>query len=118
MRGLPGEAEQVSLDPGAPAHRRPVQALGLQHGSLLDVELEVGAQPALPTGRLRYMIKLNLVFGKGCRKRNAVYVTEVSHLGRVERPGECRATEEAAAEAGALLVRPVDQRQAPRRVVV
>ena len=45
VRGLPGEDGEVALDAEGPEHRRRGLATALEHGSLLDVQLDVGAAP-------------------------------------------------------------------------
>ena len=113
VRGLAAEAEPVALDPGAARDRARPQSLRLEHRALLDVELEVGAEPARvargPRGR---RVELDAVLGQDLGDRAAsASVSEVELFGD-QGAGEGGAAEEAAAEPGALLVGPVDSTRA------
>ena len=115
VRGLAAEPEAVALDPGAAADRGGPQALRLEHRPLLDVQLEVGGEPPLAARRLRREIQIDAVLRQHLGEPAALAIAQVPHLGGVEGPRERGAAEQAAPEARALLVGPVDQRQGPRR---
>ena len=102
--------------PAQPVTAATCDPLGLQHRSLLDVQLEVGADAlaardgvAAPArGRRRSPPAPRRPAAPRRRSRAA------SSPGS-RRPGDRRAAEEAAAEARALLVGEVDERERPRR---
>ena len=60
----PRDHEAEALDADAAAHRRRRDALGLEHGALLDVELEVGAEPLQPGAALEDALELDAVLGE------------------------------------------------------
>ena len=82
-----------------------------QHRALLDVPLDVGARAAQLGARLARAIELDVVAGHHVLQALAVAVAEVAHLVGIECPGAARRAEQAAPEAGALLVRPVHEPQ-------
>ena len=103
-------SRSTPAQPVTAAARRP---LGLHPRPLLDVQLEVGAEPVLRAaphsparGRARPRSRPGPRRSPGPRRR----ARPASAL-RVERAGEGRAAEQAAAEARALLVGPVDEHQ-------
>ena len=112
VRGLAAELEAQPLDPGAAGDGRRPQALGLHPRPLLDVQLEVGAEPRPPRARTRSARSSSTPFSAStsASARPSASRRPASAV-RVERAGEGRAAEEAAPEAGALLVRPVDQHE-------
>jgi hypothetical protein len=115
VRGLAREDRQMALHAERAEHRGRGLAAALQHRSLLDVQLQIRAGAAQLGVRLVRAIQLHPVARDHVLEPLAVAVAQVAHLVDVERPGAGRGAEQAAAEAGALLVGPVDQAQAHGR---
>jgi hypothetical protein len=112
--GLAGEAEAVALVADRPAHRGDGDALGLQHRALLDVELQVGAQPLAASLRLADAVEVDAVLGDHLAQHAAVRVAQLARRRGVQGARHGRASEQAAPEARALLVGEVDQGHAVR----
>ncbi len=118
VRGRPVEAQPQALDAGAARRPRRRLSRGLEHRPLLDVQLEVGADRAesrsSASGAAR---ELDAACSASDRGGTAVPSAsrQARELARVEGAAERRAAEQAAAEAGALLVGEVDQDQVARR---
>ena len=84
----------------------------LQHRPLLDVELEVGAQPVAPRAGLGAPDRARRRCSASTSGSAAPSASRSSRdRGGVERSRERRAAEQAAPEAGALLVGPVDEHE-------
>jgi hypothetical protein len=115
VRGLAGEREAMPLDAEGAGHGRDRHALPLQHGALLDVQLQVGNQPRAPARRVRRALELDAVLGEHVADPASVRVRERGDGGGIERARDGRAAEQAASEARALLVGEVDQRHRPSR---
>ena len=106
---VPLDAEGSQYDPERQAER-------LEDGALLDVQLEVGGRRVELAPRLERSVEVDPVLGERVRERDAVPVRELAELVLVgHRPGRCARAEQAAAEARALLVGPVDEAQGDRR---
>ena len=112
MRGLAREDRHVALDPAGPEHRRGGLTAALEDRPLLDVELEVGARPAQPLAGLVHAVELDVVTGEHVLEPLAVAIAQVTDLVDLERAGAGGRTEQAATEARALLVGPVDEPKA------
>ena len=113
MAGLAGEGDRVALDAEAADHGRGGLARLLQARALLDVQLEVGGD----VGQLglAHRVEVDVVLLQRVRERDALVVLEVADRVGVERARGGGRAEQAAAEARALLVGPVDQLQRDRR---
>ena len=116
MRRLAGEDADVALDAAGSQHGGRGLAAALQHRSLLDVQLEVGARAPQPGARLARALELYAVARDDVLEALAVAVAQVPDLAHVERAGTGRGAEQAAPEARALLVGPIDQPQPYRRL--
>ena len=111
----PLNVEPVPLHPGGAAHGGHGHALAVEHRSLLDVELEVGAQALTPPGGRAHRAQVHAVLAHHGGDVAAVGVGQAGQRPGIERPGHGRAAEEAAPEAGALLVGEVHQGHPVRR---
>ena len=107
----PGEDRDAALDPERPEHGRGRLLLALEHRALLDVQLEVRARPLQLRARLVHLGEVDVVAGDDVLEPLAVAVLEVADLVDVERPRAGGRAEQAAPEARALLVGPVDEAQ-------
>ena len=112
VRGLPVEDDAVTLDADGAEHRADGETLALEHRALLDVQLEVGADVLEPRAGLVRAVELDAVLAHDVLEPLATGVDEIAHGIRIEGAGDRRAAEQAAPEARALLVGPVDQRDA------
>ena len=110
MGGLSVPDHAMTLDSERAEHDSERQSERLEHGALLDVELEIRGRGLELGAGVEGRVEVDVVLGQGIRKRDPVAVDEPAELVLVgHRPcGRARA-EEAAAEARALLVGPVDQ---------
>ena len=116
MRDPPADREPEPLHPDAAADGGRLDALRLQNRPLLDVELQVGVDPLEPRAGLEHAVELDAVLGQHPGGQAAVGVPGAAQLCQVEGARDRRAAaEQAAAEAGALLVRPVHKGQRPGR---
>jgi hypothetical protein len=114
----------------APRHARALDAEGaeddaerqverLEHGSLLDVQLEVGGGVLELPARLDRAVEVDAVLAQCVRQRDPVAVGQPPQLVLVgHRAGRRRRAEQRAAEARALLVGPVDQAHGQRRLAL
>jgi hypothetical protein len=112
MRVRAGEAHAVALHAERPEHDAERQVELLEHRPLLDVQLEVGGGAAQPLARLAHPVELDAVSGQRVRQCRPVAVGQAAHRVGVERARAGARAHQAAAEARALLVGPVDQLQA------
>ena len=106
--GLAGEARTEAEHPGDRRDDAEVDAIALQHGPLLDVQLQVGAELADPR-RLAQPPEVEAGLGHRVRDAPALPVLQVAV------PAECTAAEHPGLEAAALLVvEGDDPERAPR----
>ena len=110
VRGLALPRDEVTLDAERPQDDAERKVQRLEHGALLDVQLEVGGRILELRPRLERPVEIDAVLGERVRQRNAVGVTPLAKLVLVghRARGGARA-EQRAAEARALLVGPVDE---------
>src|SRR5215203_2671546 len=108
---LARKADGVTLHTEGAKHHPERQVHPLQDGTLLDVQLEVGDGVFELPSRLVDPVEIHTVLLKGVRQADAVAVFEVAQVVGFQRTrGRARA-EQAAAEAGPLLVGPVHETQ-------
>ncbi len=105
----PVKLEAEPLDAGTAGDGGAALALRVEDRALLDVKLEVGADRADPLVRPRSRPEVDAGRGEDVADALAAGIGEVGESGRVERPGERRAAEQAATETRPLLVGEVDQ---------
>ena len=100
----------MALDAERPEDDAERQVERLEHGALLDVQLEVGGGRVELRAGVERRVEVDAVRGERVRKRDPVAIRELAQLVLVGHRscGRARA-EEAAAEARALLVGPVDE---------
>ena len=116
VRRLAAECHEMALDAEGAEHDAERQVEGLQHRPLLDVELEVGRRVLQLRARLERAVEIDAVRRERVRQRDPVRVAALAQLVLVaHRAGGRRRAEERAAEARALLVRPVDEAHGQRR---
>ena len=109
MGALAGEADDMALDAVGPEHDRQGQVEALEHRALLDVQLQVGGRAGeLPAGVSR-ALEVDSVLGQHVGQRRAGGVAQAPEEIRVEALRDGARAEQAAAEAEALLVGPVDE---------
>src|SRR5215211_5786951 len=111
MRLLARETDGVTLDAEGAKHHSERQVHPLQYRTLFDVQLEVGyGILELPPG-LVDPVEVDTVLGQCIGQGHAVAVFEVANVVRFQ--GACggAGAEEAAPEAGALLVSPINEPQ-------
>ncbi len=114
--GLAAEGDLVALDAEGAEHHPERQVEGLEHRALLDVELEIRRRALELRPRLERAVEVDAVLGERVRQRDAVRVAALAQLVLVaHRAGGRRGAEERAAEAGTLLVGPVDEPHGQRR---
>ena len=119
VRGLAAERDRVALDAEGAEHDAERQVERLEHRPLLDVELEVGRRVFELRARLERAVEVDAVRGERVRERDPVRVAPLAQLVLVaHRAGGRRRAEERAAEARALLVRPVHEPHGQRRCPV
>ena len=104
--------------PDRAEHDRGRLVARLEHRALLDVQLEVGARALQVRAGVVHLREVDVVAGDDVLEPLALAVLEVAHLVDVERARAGRGAEQAAAEARALLVGPVDEAQPDRAVAV
>ncbi len=111
MGVLAGKADGVALDAEGAEHDAERQVHPVEDGPLLDVQLQVGdGVLQLPPG-LVDPVEVDAVLLQGRGQGDAVFVLEVSHVVGLQGAGGGTRSEEAAAEACPLLVRPVHEPQ-------
>ena len=110
MCGLARPGDLVALDAEGADHGAEREIHRLEHRALLDVQLEVGGRVLeLPAGVLG-AVEIDAVLAQRVGQRDAVRVDAPAQLVLVvHRPRARARAEEAAPEARALLVRPVDE---------
>ena len=91
-----------------------LDALRLEHGALLDVQLEVSAQ-LVHAARARNALEVEAELGHRLGQADAVGVTTLAEFAQIL-PDERPAAEQRRAEAGAFLVHERDQPEGPRRL--
>ena len=101
--------DRVPLHPERPEHHADRQIQPFEHRPLLDVQLQVRQRLLDLPVRLVHPVEVHAVLAQGIRQRNAVLILEAAHLVGDEGVGGCAGAEQAAAEAGALLVCPVHE---------
>ena len=97
--------------PKVPSTTPERQVHALEDGALLDVQLQVGDGVLELPARLVDPVEVDAVLGEGVGQGDAVPVLEVAHVVGLEGAGGGARAEEAAPEAGALLVGPVHEPQ-------
>jgi hypothetical protein len=119
LHRLAAEAYGVALVSRRAGHGRERQVLALEDRALLDVELEVGTGARQATGGLLgRAAKVHAVLGHRVDQGDPPGVAQPRDLVVVDRPRRAARAEQAAAEARALLVGPVHQRDAHGRLVL
>src|SRR5215212_8433833 len=108
---LAHKADGVTLDAEGAEHHAERQVHPLQDGTLLDVQLEVGDGVLELPPRLVDPVEVHAVLLERVRQGDALAVLEVAHIVRFQRARGRARPEEAAAEAGTLLVGPVHEAQ-------
>ena len=109
------EADHVALDADRPVDHRQRQAEVLEHGPLLDVELDVAEDAVQARAGLAHPVQPHAVGGQHLREGVALAVGQRARLVEVQRPGRGARAEHPVAEPRALLVGPVDELQRDRR---
>ena len=104
--------------PTVPSTAAAGSSRALEHRALLDVQLEVGARALQLRARLVHLREVDVVAGDDVLEPLALAVLEVADLVDVERARAGRGAEQAAPEARALLVGPVDEAQPDRPLAV
>jgi hypothetical protein len=117
VRVRAGEAHDVALHAERAQHRAEREVELLEHRPLLDVELQVGDRVAQARAGLAHPVELHAVGGERVGERRPVPVGEPAHRIRVERTRAGARAEQAAAEARALLVGPVDEHEGERALL-
>src|SRR5215218_1461836 len=114
---LAREADGVALDAEGTKHHPERQVHPLQDGALLDVELQVGRGVLELASGLVDRVEVDAVLGQGVGQGHAAAVLEVANV--VQFHGACggAGAEEAAPEAGALLVSPINEPQGNRALL-
>ena len=117
MRRLAAPGDPVALDAERAEHRAERQVERLEHGPLLDVQLQVGGRVLQLRARVERRVEVDAVLAASrpaARRRRASLQRAQLVLVR-HRAGGGRRAEERAPEAGALLVGPVDEPHGQRR---
>ena len=117
VRGLADEPQHVALDPVGADNRAGGSPHRLEHGPLLDVELEVRARaaPVERLARLGHAVQIDAVLGQRVHEPHALAVHQAAHAVGHETPARARRPQQAAREARALLVGEVHDGQRHRR---
>ena len=116
VRRLAAERDLVALDAERAEDDAERQVERLEHRALLDVELEVRGRVLELRPRLERAVEVDAVLAERVRQRDPVGVAPLAQLVLIaHRAGGRRGAEERAAEAGALLVGPVDEPHGQRR---
>ena len=110
MRRLARPGDPPALDPVGAEHGTQWDAHCFEDGPLLDVELEVGRRGRELRVCVECSVEVDAARGERVGERDPVPVGQLPQLLLVaHRPGGGRGAEERAAEAGTLLVGPVDE---------
>ena len=110
VRRLAAPGDPMALDSEGAEDDAEREVERLENGSLLDVQLEVGGRRLQLTPCVEGVVEVDAVLGQSRGQRDAVAVRELPQLVLVgHRTGRSARPEEAAAEARALLVGPVDE---------
>ena len=115
VAGLPGEDHPLALDALRAGDRADAEALVLEHRALLDVHLDVGLDVGHAGAGAVEVLDVDAVLAEHVGQRVALLVGQPAQHVDVERADRRRRAEQAAAEAGALLVGPVDEGDGHRR---
>src|SRR5262245_50772586 len=116
VRGLAAEGDLVAFDAEGAEDDSEREVHGLEHGPLLDVELEIGGRALELTPRFDGTVQVDAVPGERIGEGVAVRVPAGTELVLVgHRAGSGARAEKAAPEARSLLVRPVDEADGHRR---
>ena len=119
VRGLALPGDEVALDAERAQNDAERQVKRLEHGALLDVQLEVGGCVLELAPGLERAVEVDAVLGERVGQRHAVGVAPLAQLVLVgHRAGRRAGAEQRAAEAGALLVGPVDESHGDRGLAV
>ena len=110
MGGLALEDQALALDALRAGDGADAQPLGLEDGALLDVHLHVGLHVRHSRASTVEAFDVDAVLGEHIGQLGALFVGEAAQYVDVERADRGGRAEQAAAEAGAFLVGPVDQR--------
>ena len=116
VRGLAAEGDLVALDAERAQDDAERQIERLEHGPLLDVELEVRGCAGKLAVRVERRVEVDTVVAERVRQRDPIRVLARPQLILVgHRAGRRGRAEERAAEPGAFLVGPVDESHGDRR---
>ena len=117
MGGLAAEGDLVAFDAEGAEDDSEWELHRLEHGPLLDVELEVGGRAGELAVCVERRVEIDPVFTERVGQRDPVGVGARPELVLVgHRPGRGRRAEERATEPGAFLVGPVDEAHGDRRL--
>ena len=109
VRSLAAEAHDVALHAVGPEHGRQGQPEALEHGPLLDVQLEIGGRVRHLAARVARPLEVDAVLGEHRRQLGARGIAQPAEKLRIEVLRHGARAEQAAAEAEPLLVGPVDE---------
>ena len=106
VRGLADEPQHVALDAVGADHRTGRSSHRLEHGPLLDVELEIRARVAAVErpARLGHPVQVDAVLGQRVDEPHALAVDEASHAVGQQAPARGRRPQQAARETRAFFV--------------
>src|SRR5919112_1801269 len=108
---LARKADGVSLDAESAENHPERKVHPLQNGTLLDVQLEVGDGVFELPPRLVDLVEVDTILLERVWQGDTVAVLQVAHVVRFQRASGRSRAEEAASEAGPLLVGPVHETQ-------
>ena len=112
---LAAEADDVALDAVRAEYDRQGQVEALEHRALLDVQLQVGGGSRRAAGRVSRLLEVDAVLGEHLGECRARGVAQAAEQVRVEALRGGARAEQAATEAEAFLVGPVDEPHRRRR---
>src|SRR5581483_7440625 len=119
VRSLTAEGDAVALDAERAEDDTERELERLEHGALLDVQLEVGARAGELRAGVERTVEVDAVLPQRVLPADAVRVLPLADLVLVaHRPRSRRGAEQRAAEARPLLVGPVDEPHGHRRLAV
>src|SRR5919199_262946 len=109
MAGASREVNGVPLDAEGAQHRADGDAEPFEYGTLLDMHLQVRLDVREAAARFKGTVEIDAARGQRIRQGDALAILEPAYGVGVERAGHSAGAKEAAAEAGPLLIGPVDQ---------
>src|SRR5919199_730554 len=109
MAGASREVNGVPLDAEGAQHRADGDAEPFEYGTLLDMHLQVRLDVREAAARFKDTVEIDAARGQRVRQGDALAILEPPYGVGVERTGHSAGAKEAAAEAGPLLIGPVDQ---------